>query len=479
MDRQRNIVFFGSKPVLFILLGILLLSFVYFIFQKSVIGMVMVAAAPLIVYLVIRLLEYPLLSFFCVIVMNYFIMGLTRYVPGLQGGVVMDVLLFFTLFSLLLRSRDHSVDWSGARNPLTVLTGIWFLYCIFLVFNPVGDQKNWVAGVRGLAVYIFLFPLFTAILLNRYKYLKIFLFIWSILTLLAVIKALIQKFIGFDSVENYWLFVEGARRTHVIYSGVRYFSFFTDAASFGTSMGLSMVVFAIVGLYAQNTPLRIYYWLVALLACYAMFISGTRAAIAVPFVGFAFFVFLSKQWKVIIPGILLILCVFVFFRYTYIGHGNAEIRRMRTAFNPTEDASFLVRKANQAKMWDFMKDHPFGIGVGMAKRAEPGDYMYQLPTDTSLVYIWVETGTVGLVFFLLIYLMVLGRGLYDVWFRIRNQHLKALLSALLAGLVGMLVSAYGNETLLQFPNGPIVYAMMAFVFLGRKYDNEISDERES
>lgn len=41
---------------------------------------------------------------------------------------------------------------------------------------------------------------------------------------------------------------------------------------------------------------------------------------------------------------------YVFFAHTYIGESNTSIRRMRTAFRPTEDASYIVRKENQ-KNW--------------------------------------------------------------------------------------------------------------------------------
>lgn len=445
----------------------------------NLIAVIALSITPLAVYLLIRLLERPFLAFFGVIVMNYFIMGMTRYIPSIPAGMVMDGLLLLTLLFTLLRSRDHAIDWTGAVNPLTLLTGIWLVYCILLVFNPATTLPDWAAGVRGLAVYLFLFPLLTAVLFNRYKYLKVFLLVWSVLILLAVFKALIQKYIGFDPAEKYWLFAEGGRSTHIIYSGVRYFSFFTDAASFGTSMGMSMVVFSVTALYIRSKPLRIYYIAVALLAGYGMIISGTRAAMVIPFAGYALFILLSKQWKVIIPGVILIACVFVFFKYTYIGQGNAEIRRMRSAFNVTQDASFQVRKANQAKMQVFMKENPFGIGIGKAKRAEPDDYMYELPTDTSLVYVWVETGAVGLAIFLFIFLITFVKGSYDVWFGIRDKELRGILCALLGGTAGMLACSYGNEMLQQFPNGPIIYMCMAFIFMGRKFDKEISDEREA
>ncbi len=477
MEVRPDISAFGRKSLLYVLIGFSLWILSVLILKKGPVEAMVLAITPLGYYVLIRLLERPSLASFAVFFVNYFIMGLTRYLPGLPAGIVMDGLLLMTFIFALFRSRDQAIDWAGARNLLTLLTGIWLVYCILLVFNPETTLADWAAGVRGLAFYFFIFPLLTAVLLNRHKYLKIFLLLWSVLTLLAVTKALMQKFIGFDPAEQYWLYVTGGSSTHIISSGTRYFSFFTDAASFGCGMGMSLVVFSIVAFYIRSKSLRIYFIVVALLAGYCMMISGTRAAIVVPFVGYAFFILLSKQWKIIIPGIVLIICAFVFFKYTYIGHGNTEIRRMRSAFNVSEDASFKLRQSNQERMKVFMVDYPFGIGIGKAKRTEPGDYMYELPTDTSLVYVWVETGVVGLIFFLFIFLITFAKGTYDVWFRIQNKELKGILCALLAGVAGMLACAYGNEMLQQFPNGPIVYICMAFIFMGRKLDKVLGDER--
>ena len=430
---------------------------------------------PFLVYLIIHFSEKPLYAFFGLFVVNYFVMGLTRYVTGLPGGILIDALLFVTLLLVIVYNQKHPLPWDNARNLLTLLTAIWLVYCLVLVFNPGTTTGHWLAGVRSLAVYSFLFPLLTVLLFNRYRYFRWFLFVWSLLTLVGVAKSLIQKFIGFDSAELYWLHVSGGASTHLISSGVRYFSFFTDAASFGCNMGMSLVVFGIAAIYTPSRYLRLYYIVVALLAGYGMMISGTRAAIFVPFVGFSFFLLLSRQWRLMIPGILVILALFIFFKYTYIGHGNAEIRRMRSAFNFTQDASYNVRQQNQAVMREFMKDHPFGVGIGEAKRTEPGDLLHGLPTDSSMVFVWVETGIVGLSLFLLIFVVTFIKGTYDIWFTIRSRELRGLLSALLGGIAGMLVSSIGNEMLQQFPNGPIVYMCMAFIFMGPKFDKEINE----
>ena len=98
-------------------------------------------------------------------------------------------------------------------------------------------------------------------------------------------------------------------------------------------MGLSMVVFSISALYYRNPWMKIYLLLVAAAACYGMLISGTRSALAVPFVGYTAFIMMSRNIKVIVMGVLLVIAAFVFLKFTSIGQGNALVRRARSAFN--------------------------------------------------------------------------------------------------------------------------------------------------
>ena len=99
-----------------------------------------------------------------------------------------------------------------------------------------------------------------------------------------------QKYVGWDSAEKYFLYVMDGQRTHIIHSGIRYFSIFTDASNFGGNMGMASVVFLLVAAYTKNLFLKIFYFLTAGLAIYGLLISGTRSALAVPFVGLAVFV---------------------------------------------------------------------------------------------------------------------------------------------------------------------------------------------
>lgn len=435
-----------------------------------------IAGIPLFCLTLLFFFKKPYWLIIILFIVNYIIMGISRYILDLPGGIIIDILLLVTITVLIGQVIFFPVNyWKNINNTLTYMTLIWFIYCIIEILNPYTTPELWLTSVRGIAFYMVLFILLTFALLHKYIDLKRILTLWAILTVLAVSKALIQKFIGFDWAENHWLFTEKGSKTHIIYSGIRYFSFFTDAANFGCSMALSMVVFSISALYVKNKYLKIFFIITTILSAYGMIISGTRAALAVPFIGYTIFIILSKQTKIIIGGAVLILSLFVFFNFTSIGQGNAEIRRMRTAFDGTKDASFVVRIENQKKMKEFMPSHPFGIGIGKSKHAEPQDYMYGMATDSSLVFIWVETGIVGLIIYLSIFLFVVARGIYDVLFRIKNKELRGIMSALVAGLTGMLVTGYGNEVLQQFPTGPILYMSMAFIMMGRYFDKEIEN----
>ena len=421
----------------------------------------------------------PAFSMLGMLVLNYFIMYLGReFLHGAPVGVILDAALFFNLAMLILQALVHRVEWRRAKTGLTLAAAIWMIYCVLELFNPQSvSPKGWTMAIRSLAFYFFLIVVLTQLTMARYKYLKQMLAVWSVLTLIAVGKALAQKYLGFNAAENYWLFVEGGATTHIIYTGVRYFSLYSDAANFGAGMGLAMVVFSISALYYRNPWMKIYLLLVAAAACYGMLISGTRSALAVPFVGYTAFIMMSRNIKVIVLGVLLVIAAFVFLKFTSIGQGNALVRRARSAFN-SEDPSFKVRLENQAKLREIMADKPFGAGLGhgggKAKTFAPTAPLSQIPTDSWFVMIWVETGVVGILLHIGILLYILARGAYLVVFKLRNTQLRGFTAALTAGISGIVVMAYANEILGQIPTGAILYMSMGFIFLAPRFDRELS-----
>ena len=291
-----------------------------------------------------------------------------------------------------------------------------------------------------------------------------------------MLKALIQKFIGFDYAEQLWLSMEGAN-THIIRSGIRYFSFFTDAGNFGSNMGFTAFLFAVIGIYKSSKKLKTYYFAVSILSLYAMFISGTRGAVIVPMAGIMAYTVLTKNSKSLTLGAFLLLFIYVFFAHTYIGHSNQYIRRMRSAFKPTEDASFIVRLENQKLLQEHLKGRWFGEGLGLsgvdnekiAKR-----FTTAIPNDSWLVKIWVETGIVGLCLYLGILITIFIKCSIIIMFKVKTKEIKGIFIGLLGGLFGLTLSSYGNPFYGQYPTHYIVYISLAIIFNYNYFENQTS-----
>lgn len=78
-----------------------------------------------------------------------------------------------------------------------------------------------------------------------------------------------------------FLFSMGGARTHIIWSGIRYFSCFTDAANYGVHCAMATVVFTISAFFVDSKWKRIYFLCIAMGGLYGVGISGTRAAMGV------------------------------------------------------------------------------------------------------------------------------------------------------------------------------------------------------
>lgn len=439
-----------------------------------------IALFPFIMLAIFSLLKYPWIILLIIYFVNYFIMGINRYIPIDGISVIMDILYAIAIILILIHSALYrNIDWKKAIHILTITGCIWAVYCILEIINPTASFEGWYLS-RTLTLNGLIITIITSLLCVEYKTVKILLFTLSILTLLAITKALIQKYQGFDSFETAWLNESGAR-THIIQSGIRYFSFFTDASNMGSNMGGACLFFGISAFYMRSHILRIYYFFISLLAVYTMFLSGTRGAIIVPLAGLALFTIVSKQTKSIISGASLLLVIYTFFAFTTIGQGNSTIRRMRSAFSPTEDASFNVRKDNQQKLGTYLKYRPFGEGLGLS-----GDglgvkissrFTTSIPTDSWYVKIWVETGVIGLILYLSMIFSAIGRGAWIIMFQIKNNELKGILSALLCGIFGLFLSAYGNPFWGQFPTMIIAFTGLSIILNGKYFDQEISSKQ--
>lgn len=440
----------------------------------------LIVCLPLFFALLIYIVQYPIVLFYTLFILNYYIMGITRYSDISGVSVIMDVLLISTVFLVVVHSALlNNIDWKRSHHVLTIGTLIWMAYCLLEIINPSGVLKGWILS-RGLIFNGVIITLIVSLLCNRYKILKTLTFIFSILVLTAVLKVFMQKYIGFDAGEKNWL-NNGGALTHLIGSGTRYFSFFTDAGNFGSNMGCACILFGITAMYVKNATQKIYYTIVSLLSMYAMFLSGTRGAIIVPLGGMMLYMIISKNIKAIASGGITLIFIYIFFAFTTIGQSNPQIRRMRTAFQPSKDASFNVRKENQKKLGTYLRYRPFGEGLGLAgveNQKISRRFTTSIPHDSWYVKIWVETGIVGLTLHLAMFFIAIGRGAWILMFKIKDTELKGRLAGYLCSIFGMLLSAYGNAFWGQYPTYIFAFTGITLVLCGEYFDKQIEKNNQ-
>lgn len=469
-------------------LYLLLILALYFFFLKEITQItpqtyILVSLIPFFLIFVFTILKNSHNIFFFLFALQFLVIIPTDYLMDYPLGSITSILCILMTLLLLIHYflYDQLVEWEVCKN--TMLWGIlcWGIYCCFEIANPNCVLKAWGVLIFQYAIYPLLCTILVPITIKKTKGIHILLIIWSIFVLICVAIAFRQQYFGWNTRENYFLFTLGGASTHIIWSGVRYFSCFTDAANFGVHMAMAATTFGISAIYIKNKAFKFYCFIIMILAFYGMLISGTRSAIAIPFGALLLFTILAKSLKGSIAALILLSFLYFFFSFTHIGDSSSYIHTMRSTFHPSTDPSYMLRVENREKMKELMIHKPIGYGLGLSK---PGLYKSKermpYPPDSFLIGIWVETGYIGLILFLAIH------GFIFVWasklllFKVKNKRIRGLATAWLSMAAGFFISAYGNDVM-QYPNCIVIYTGIALAFAApyidkneRKHQEEIS-----
>lgn len=474
-------IFQKKKPYrLYLAISLAIALIVALVLRLGVIGGIIMMALPFVGLFLLVIFRNPQYGLLSVYIVNYFVLGITRYVPA-PLGLLIDFLLVLTFLSYFFKTFYKKHAFKPAKSTLTLLAGIWFGYSVFQLVNPeTVSRAAWFYAMRGMSLYMFLTIPLTFILFRDVKYLYLFIKLWAVFSLLGTAKGLMQYTMGVDPFEQRWLNAGGAV-THLLFGKLRIFSFFSDAGQFGATQGHASVVFGIIALFEENRKKKLIWITVATLALLSLAISGTRGAFAVPVAGLVLFLLLSKNIKLLATGLVLGILVFSFFKYTSIAQGNYEVRRIRTALDPN-NPSLQARLENQQKLKVYLKSRPFGGGLGSAgnwgKRFSPGTFLAETPTDSWFVAIWAEQGIVGLMLHLCILFFILIRSCFIIMTRLKNKKIRSYMIALASGYFGIMAASYGNGVLGQMPTGIIIYMSMAFLFMSEDFDRQQNELEE-
>ena len=430
-----------------------------------------VCATPLLALFVIGSFRYRMFLFWCLILFNYLVQ--MKDFPAFPGPMSLpSEMLEIALLAIAIIDVEKSY-FERIGNIMFFSLAAWCAFCTLEVLNDTcGLGINigaWYTGARMMAfqqMYIFL--VFT-LYISSPKILTQYLYLWGGLALFAVFWIWKQQNIGFTKTEFNWLYNGPGGVTHLLQARtlIRYWSIYGDAANYGVGIASTGVAFIIFGITSKIKKLKYYFLIVGVACIWGMFPSGTRTAIACLMAGFITYIFLSKSFKIAVPFTILFAFFAFILVFTNIGQGNQQIRRMRSAFNK-KDASANVRTINQATMRKYMKEAPWGIGIGMNYENVPTNNKYRRMTtiapDSEYVFIWLRTGVVGITTFLISTAIMLLGACWIVFFTLKNPSLRGIGAGFCCAFVSQQLGGYGNQVLMQFPSCLIIYGGLSLVY---------------
>ncbi|MCI4671011.1 MAG: O-antigen ligase family protein [Bacteroidia bacterium] len=403
--------------------------------------------------------------------------GLTRYIP-LPWGLFIDIFLALTWLTFIFQKFSYT-DWSPLNHDFMKFTLVWFGFMCFELVNP--EAKSFVAwfyAMRSIGIDMIMTIGMIFLLLPHHKNLTKFINFICWISILAAIWGMRQKFIGTDAAENRWLAKEENGSTHILFGSLRTFSFHSDAGQFGGNMAMMTLVAGILAMGPGSIWRRGFFAITSVLCLVGFGISGSRGALVCPAVGGIVFLFMKKNFKILILGFIVGGSLFYTLKYTFALQGVEAVRRMRTAMDP-DNPSLQTRLRNQKTYRRYLATRPIGAGIGSAgywgKRFSPGSVPAETATDSYYVRVWAEMGIIGLLFNIAFLGYWIGRAGNIIW-HLRDPVLIAQTTAIYCGAIGMFFSSYGNQILSGFPTNMYIYFGMTFTVMARTFEQQKIEE---
>lgn len=421
---------------------------------------------------VFGIIFYPEFGVLTFIVAAYFIMYIGRMnIIDFPLGTLMDGMEVLLVLGIFIQQKKQS-NWALFKGPISVIILIWILYNFVEVINPTAESKlAWVYTVRSVAVIMLTFFVFLYNI-RTIQFLKLVLKLWLGLSVIAALYAYKQQFIGFTSFEEAWLYSDPEIAGLLFIGGQwRKFSIFTDPVAFSYNMVVSglMCIGLLSGPFSMRTKILLG---ITLFLCFtSMLFSGTRGAYVLPPVALALYSILKFNKRVMIGALV---GAIGFAALIFIPTTNPTIYRFQTAFKPSDDASFNVRKINQKRIQPFIQSHPLGGGLGSTgmwgKRFSPNSFLANFPPDSGYVRVAVEAGWLGLLVFCTLMFIILKEGINN-YYTIKDPTLKSICLAMILVAFAYHVGNYPQEAIVQFPSNTLFYLVAAIIVITKRLDN--------
>ncbi len=415
------------------------------------------------------------------IIYSFFAFAFARFFyPDFPTGVVSDILIIATLFSLFIKRVNLKATFNQfMHSPVVIAIAVLFFYLMIELFNPYAHSfDGWYQTFRKLIDAVFL--LFIAYkVLDSYQSIKRFLTVLFIVCTICGMYGCFQQWHGLFDSERAWVMADETRFALIFIDGdFRKFSTMSDPTAYGIIMASCGNLFSIIALNEKKFRTKLIIITGLIFMFLGMAYSGTRTADAMAAAGFGMFILLTlnKRSTQIFAAILG--CAFVVIMYGPI-YGNQTVNRFRSTFNATEDESYKVRETNRAFIQPYIYSHPIGGGLCTTGAAglhyNPSHYLAGFPPDSGYLKKALETGWIGLIIICVLYFVILKNSISG-YFESNNKNIKIIFAACSGCLFSFYIADFAQDAIGQITDTVVYYPIIALTIRLRTLNAAVKDK---
>ena len=462
-----------NTPLGYLLLLLVFITIGIGIAKAGIIVAALVLAIIIAVPTVYSLLAYPKVGITIFLTFAYLIMWIMRMgIIDFPLGTLMDGMEAMFILNLFIQQKRNP-DWKIFNTPISMMIIVWIIYNLLEAENPAAASlMAWVYTVRTVALVMLMYFVFLYNIRTK-EFIRYILKLWLALAFFGAAYAFKQQYFGFFPFEDAYLHSDPAIAYLLFIGGVwRKFSIFSDPVVFAYTMAVSSLL--CIGLMTGPISKRKKIVLFLLMCFYLdnMLYSGTRGAFVLVPVAMILYAIMKFNTKILV---LTISAAAIMVVLILMPTSNGTLYRFQTAFKPSEDASYKVRKMNQKRIQPFILSHPMGGGLGSTgtwgKKFSPGTMLAAFPPDSGYVRVAVEMGWIGLFLLCLLMFTVLKTGI-NSYYSIKDPELKSWCFAMVLIVFAFHIANFPQEALVQFPSNVYFYLVLALIGVTKRLDNQ-------
>lgn len=445
--------------------------------KLGIIGGVLILGLTLGIPGIYASVAYPKFGIVMLFILSSTIFWIIRLAQSsLPLGTLIDAFQALLILGFFIKQKKHP-HWEIYKNPITIIILIWIGYNLVQFVNPNAESRlAWVYTIRSVAMIMLMYFVFLYNLDSK-KYIRILLKLWLGLAVVVGLYALKQETIGFFSFEEIELADENVRSLLFIAGHWRKFSIYSDPVAFGFNMAISAILCfgLILGPISKRKKILLGFMMMFFLI--VMLFSGTRGAYVLFPAAMALFSIMHFNKNVFI------FCLVggsLFAFLVYVPTSNAYLYRFQTAFKPSEDNSFNVRKNNMARIKPYIQSHPLGGGLGATGvwgvRFAPNSFLANFPSDSGFLRSAVELGWIGLALICTLMFVILRAGV-NSYFRIRDPELKNYCMCMTLVVFALNIGNYPQEALINYPTPFFFYLAAAIINSTYNLDKKQTEQK--